>query len=75
MKHTYCFPTVIGDLIAISENGFLLGLYYGGEIKEAESHTCDTVLKETEKQVNEYLAGRRNYFELPLQLDGTPFQR
>ncbi len=75
MKYTYCFPTTIGDLTAVSENGSLLGLYYGREIKEAESHTGDTVLKETEKQVNEYLAGKRNCFELPLKLDGTPFQR
>lgn len=74
MKYTYCFTTTIGDLTAVSEDGFLLGLYYGEGI-EGEKVAKDPVLKETEKQVNEYLAGKRNCFDLPLNLDGTPFQR
>lgn len=33
------------------------------------------LLKETEKQLREYFAGRRKVFDLPLDLQGTEFQK
>jgi methylated-DNA-[protein]-cysteine S-methyltransferase len=33
------------------------------------------ILAETERQLNEYFAGKRNYFELELDFIGTEFQR
>ena len=33
------------------------------------------VLKETATQLEEYFAGERTDFDLPMELDGTPFQR
>ncbi|WP_348529522.1 methylated-DNA--[protein]-cysteine S-methyltransferase [Nitrosospira sp. NRS527] len=33
------------------------------------------ILAETERQLNEYFAGKRNYFELELDFVGTEFQR
>ena len=33
------------------------------------------VLKETATQLEEYFAGERTEFDVPMELDGTPFQR
>jgi methylated-DNA-[protein]-cysteine S-methyltransferase len=41
-------------------------------LAEDERHP---VLAETERQLNEYFAGRRTAFDLPLDVTGTPFQR
>lgn len=71
MKNTYCFSTEIGMLTAVGEDGFLCRLdFKAGEPQK----TDDPLLKETAKQVKEYLAGERNQFELPLKPNGTPFQ-
>lgn len=43
-----------------------------GEMAEATAHP---VLTETERQLNEYFAGRRTRFTLRLDVSGTPFQR
>lgn len=44
---------------------------YGAEMVEGESRTLDQVRSELE----EYFAGRRLEFSIPLDLKGTPFQR
>jgi methylated-DNA-[protein]-cysteine S-methyltransferase len=43
-----------------------------GEIVESDSHP---ILLETERQLQEYFAGRRRNFTLPLDFRGTEFQR
>ncbi|OLF51859.1 methylated-DNA--[protein]-cysteine S-methyltransferase [Pseudomonas chlororaphis] len=43
-----------------------------GPLQQAEDHP---VLLETERQLNEYFAGRRERFELELDFVGTEFQR
>jgi len=43
-----------------------------GEVVESDSHP---VLLETERQLQEYFAGRRREFTLPLDFRGTEFQR
>jgi methylated-DNA-[protein]-cysteine S-methyltransferase len=39
------------------------------------SHDPDEVLRETARQLDEYLAGARREFDLPLAPAGTPFQQ
>lgn len=41
----------------------------------AESFGNSAVLKESKKQVLSYLAGKRTKFDLPVQLNGTEFQK
>lgn len=72
MKNSYCFPTAIGDLTAVAENGALTMLTLG---KGGHNKTEDPLLLKTEEQINEYLAGARADFEIPLKPGGTPFQK
>jgi methylated-DNA-[protein]-cysteine S-methyltransferase len=48
----------------------------GEPIPESTSgHQPHPVLVQTERQLNEYFAGRRKEFSLPLDIRGTPFQK
>ncbi|MEG2799835.1 MAG: MGMT family protein, partial [Erysipelotrichaceae bacterium] len=64
--------TDIGCLNLIEENEKLVGL----EFVEGESSYCDdsTLLKHAEKQVQEYLQGKRKNFEIPIFFKGSSFQ-
>lgn len=63
----------IGILGLIAEDDHLVEVLFEGLPKGMEE-SDSKVLQETEKQLNEYFAGERTTFELPLQLDGTEFQ-
>jgi methylated-DNA-[protein]-cysteine S-methyltransferase len=39
------------------------------------AHAASTVLDDTTAQLLEYFGGRRTCFEIPLAMDGSPFQR
>jgi methylated-DNA-[protein]-cysteine S-methyltransferase len=72
MKNTFSFPTDIGMLTAVCEDGCLRRLdFKTGNICE----TDDQVLNDTKTQVEEYLTGKRKEFDLPVKLDGTAFQK
>ena len=64
--------TDIGCLNLIEENEKLVGL----EFVDGESSYCDdsTLLKHAEKQVQEYLQGKRKKFEIPIFFKGSSFQ-
>ncbi len=72
-------------MLAIARDGRLAGLYFVGQKDQpeldapgGESAVRDDdwpVLAATRRQVAEYEAGRRTVFDLPLELEGTDFQR
>lgn len=63
----------VGILRLIAENGFLTGLFFGGE--GCEGPDDSPVLDAAERQLAEYFDGKRRSFDLPLNLKGTKFQR
>jgi len=75
----------IGPLTLVASDGRLAGLYMDvrghepGQAVLGEAATlgddCDPVLALTAGQLSEYFAGSRMSFTVPLELDGTPFQR
>ena len=74
----------IGPLTLLAVNGSLAGLYMEGREPEGPDglvpadSTDDAnalVLDETARQLEEYFAGQRRNFDLPLGLEGTSFQR
>lgn len=68
---TYAFP--VGNLTIGEKNGALryitAGIVSGIQIrKETE------LIRETKRQLDEYFKGDRTTFDLPLDMEGTPFQ-
>ncbi len=45
------------------------------DLGQAQEEPCRSVLTEAARQLGEYFAGRRTTFDLPLVVDGTPFER
>ncbi|MBL0141906.1 MAG: methylated-DNA--[protein]-cysteine S-methyltransferase [Betaproteobacteria bacterium] len=73
--------TPLGTMIAIAEEGKLVGLDFE-DAKYAPAIDCAWIeepafpaLRECARQVAEYFAARRTRFDLPLAPRGTPFQQ
>jgi len=72
--------TAVGTLLATAVNGRLTGLYFEGKPHaprrgadwQEDSHAQP--FAECARQVHEYLAGKRDTFDLPLAPSGTDFQ-
>jgi methylated-DNA-[protein]-cysteine S-methyltransferase len=66
------FKTELGTLVVVEEGGALVRLEW---VKGAPTQASSPLLKEAEKQLKAYFAGRLTAFTLPLALEGTPFQK
>jgi O-6-methylguanine DNA methyltransferase len=64
----------IGVLMLGSDERQLKSISFDGEYLEDESYIPD-VLIAAQKQLEEYFAGSRQIFDLPIDPDGTEFQR
>ncbi len=69
----------IGPLTLVRTDGALSGLYLAEHRHRPGPHTfgdlAATGFEEITEQLDEYFAGRRTEFTVPLGLHGTPFQR
>ena len=74
---TMPLDTPIGRLVLESDGDVLIGVRLPNERRHGRRGVDDVppVLKETASQLDEYFAGERTEFELPMELDGTAFQR
>lgn len=71
----YQFSTPLGTMSLAGEDGAITRLYLpGAPTPRLTSHPTPLLL-EGERQLLEYLGGRRKTFDLPLNPQGTPFQR
>lgn len=61
----------LGDLTLTSDRGKLTVVSWGRAARE----DSDPLLDETARQLDEYFAGTRQTFDLPLEPAGTPFRR
>ncbi len=76
---TYTMPltTSVGRLTLESDGDVLIGIWLPNTTAKSRGKGDDAppVLKETATQLEEYLAGERTEFDVPMELDGTDFQR
>lgn len=75
----YCYiETPIGELLLAGENNALamIGFPQGSMRRDPEPDWIynEKPLAEARRQLDEYFAGTRKQFDLPLQLEGTEFQ-
>jgi methylated-DNA-[protein]-cysteine S-methyltransferase len=69
--------TPIGRLVLGSDGDRLTGVWLPNDARapRRSGHDAPAVLKDTAVQLQEYFAQERREFDLPLELDGTAFQR
>jgi methylated-DNA-[protein]-cysteine S-methyltransferase len=69
----------VGGLTVIAEDGLLSGLYFEGHKRgpgpEALGMPSDEPFEEARRQLDEYFAGERTEFSLPLAPRGSEFQQ
>jgi hypothetical protein len=74
-------PSPVGELTLCSNGAAITGLhiagdrYFAGPPADWVRRPDDPLLQEARRQLDEYFAGRRRRFDLPLAPAGTPFQR
>lgn len=66
---------LIGKYAIEEENGVITHLYFEKEIPQNCKCQETPLLKEAHQQVEEYFAGKRTQFSLPLGPQGTPFMK
>ena len=74
---TMPLETPIGRLVLECDGDVLIGVWLPHERRHGRRDADDLapVLKETATQLEEYFAGERQEFDVPMELDGTPFQQ
>jgi len=76
---TYTMPmdTPVGRLVLESDGDVLIGVWLptAGMKDRGNGQDAPPILKDTVTQLEEYFARERTEFDVPMELDGTPFQK
>jgi methylated-DNA-[protein]-cysteine S-methyltransferase len=83
MSETYTtMPSPVGDLLLTGEDGRLTGLYLPSDryarhaaANPGSARRNDAAFAAVRRQLEEYFAGERGSFDLPVAPAGTPFQQ
>ena len=68
--------TKLGILHAVGTNNYLISLNWGEKrFFESLTKKPNLLLKETKKQINFYMQGKKINFDIPLDPKGTNFQK
>ncbi|GGF30441.1 methylated-DNA--[protein]-cysteine S-methyltransferase [Subtercola lobariae] len=82
-RHTTVSTNQIADVILVAQGDALVGIYFPehwtkpdwGTFGPAVDESVDPVLAAAARQLREYLGGERTQFDLPIRLQGSPFQQ
>jgi methylated-DNA-[protein]-cysteine S-methyltransferase len=79
VHRTWQFETPLGLVVAMATEDALVGLWFDGSerapsVREALVGSNELIAR-VGRQLDDYFAGARTAFEVPLRLDGTSFQR
>lgn len=70
----YHYKTPIGVICIKEKNECITSIYLDENISEVEE--CETrLIKQTYTQLMEYFKGKRTSFDIPIELNGTKFQK
>jgi methylated-DNA-[protein]-cysteine S-methyltransferase len=70
------FESPFGPLTLVADENGLRRLYFPGRTAALEEHDCDPGrLRAATEELQQYFTGQRTKFELPIQCQGTHFQR
>lgn len=76
MKYIKYMNTKIGNIAILEEDKKIIEIQIDKDIEDSNLLKEDTpLLKETEKQLKEYLEGSRKIFDVPLNPKGTKFMK
>lgn len=81
MTYGYRIPSPLGDIVLRLEDDFLTGLFFAGQkhlppLPIAPSQYAMPALgRQVREQIDEFFAGERRVFTVPIHLRGTAFQR
>ncbi len=75
MQKAWVFDTALGPMTAVERDGALVALDFGERPPEGGQMELTPLLKKAARQLEEYFAGKRKAFDLPLQPKGTAFQQ
>lgn len=70
--HTRTITSPVGALTLTEDSGSITSVHFGDS---GSANDASPVLDEAEQQLQEYFAGTRRSFDLPLAPAGTPFQQ
>ena len=73
MMKKYVYNTIIAPIEIVEEDGYIVRLDFRIDEKIDTEET--SLIKETYKQIEEYLLGNRKKFIVPIKLKGTEFQK
>lgn len=73
MVKKYVYNTIIGPIEIVEEDAYIVRLDFRIDEKIDTEET--SLIKETYKQIEEYLLGNRKKFIVPIKLKGTEFQK
>lgn len=65
----------IGIWELTEKDGFIISLDYKGKSETYKTQRESPLIKEGQKQLEEYFKRKRKAFDLPLKLEGTDFQK
>ena len=71
----FVYPTAVGPVTVTCSEGAITGLCYGRRPPEDGEEGESPLSRRCREQLEEYFAGKRKTFDLPLDPAGTPFQR
>lgn len=75
MKYWDIFESELGPIKVICDEDWVLGVEFGSEAPKEGLKKSTDLIKESVRQLNEYLIGERTEFDLPLKPEGTAFQK
>lgn len=76
MKYAYCYDFPIGSLLIVEDSHAITHILMNQKLNDDAYKFEETpLIQEAYKQLNEYFAGKRKIFELPLAPNGTEFQK